>query len=704
VKGLIDPKTFWSWSSIGLAVIGIGVSLAYSVFDLTFVVGFFGLIVLPGYLVSWLVPESELGLPDRLIVSVVLGISLICAVGLGFTLLGVSIDSRSILISYLAIDVVCLGVIGRRLCRSGFGVLVRGLRQVDSTHFLLLIIWMGAVFVRLFPVRAMVVPPYHDPAVHAIFAELIIEKGAIPTSLEPYANVSMTYPPGLHLILAFFSLATGLPVGKLLLLLTNLFNGTIVLSAYLLFAKISKNQVVGLFSALLIGFVSHLPASLFFAGKNSMIAGFLLLPVTILLTYRSLSRKAQNSREYFNYLAAAMLSFFGLILVYYSAAFLYLMFVIPYVVCETIYNYSRGELRVGNQYLIGFLFIFILGIALSAPYTIRQYIVETDPSYASFKQLFYTSRTPVWITSSLITTQSNLELLVVRQFGDLITLFSILGVLTVLVTTNWRKNCWSMVVWFVVILFFTTPYPSMWVHVFYELTGDIMQMVFFLPLCFFSAVFISELIRRLGTIQRAVLQRDEEMRRLKRVVTRWISYLVASIRVLFVIMLVLLACFAGYASYNSYAAATGGALVHTATDYEALVWIRDNTPKNATFLNNVYVWWDKEIILGSDAGSWIPAIAHRRVLFPVENIGDAWPQPALKKYSVLVAAAINPDNTTNLTLMKEYGITYAYIGPATFPPQKPLDPRLFLASQYFTLVWHKDGVWIFELIQQKPPP
>jgi len=684
MRSLLKPfwrDTSWFVLSVVVGAFSLLLALLYSIFDLAFVIGLLGLLVLPGYLVSALIPKSEFTLPERLIVSIGLGMSLISLLGLGYSSLGVRIDLFTLSLTFVLIDGLTLALIGYKLRRQGTLLSFRAaLSDWNAGHFLLLLILVASVGVRLVPVKGMIVPPYHDPAVHAILVELIVEQGTVPTSLQPYANIPMAYPPGLHILIAFFSILTGLGSGRLLLLVTNVFNGAIVLSAYLLFAKISGRQSIGLFSALFVGLISRFPAALYGAGKNSMVAGFLLLPIAMLLAYQSLLSDQYSSHQRLAYLIAAAISFFGLIVFYYTAAMLYLMFIVAFAIVKLVLFLARRDLHVTKKFIVGLFLILLVGAGLAVPYAYRAVLFYWNAA-ETWAREGYLARSPAWVTSSLTTTVSNLRVILTGQYGLPMVVFSFLGLLAVVL----RRKAWSVALWFGVLVLFATPYPSLWLRIFQQLTGDIMLINLFLPLSFFSSVFIIELVDGLGRIQKIKPSR------------RHICYAIRTVKVSLLVVVVLWAAVSAYYVGARYYNMRDGALVKQ-TDYEALNWIRDNTPSNSTFLNNAYVWWEKQIILGSDAGSWIPAIAHRRVFFPVENLEDAWPEPALRKYSVLAAAARGPDNPEVVSLLMAYNISYVYIGPRTFPIGPALDPALFLESQFFRSVWHKDAVWIFELV------
>ncbi|MFN2165037.1 MAG: hypothetical protein ACK2U9_02105, partial [Anaerolineae bacterium] len=107
----------------------------------------------------------------------------------------------------------------------------------------------------------------------------------------------------------------------------------------------------------------------------------------------------------------------------------------------------------------------------------------------------------------------------------------------------------------------------------------------------------------------------------------------------------------------------------------------------------------------SDGGWWIPLLAGRdNTVPPLLYSSEAGPDPdyiarvnALARY---VEGADLADGAT-VAWLREQGITHVYIGAQSGrvnDPDSPLlDAALLQASSYYRVVYHQDGVWIFEL-------
>ncbi len=128
----------------------------------------------------------------------------------------------------------------------------------------------------------------------------------------------------------------------------------------------------------------------------------------------------------------------------------------------------------------------------------------------------------------------------------------------------------------------------------------------------------------------------------------------------------------------------------TSSDYEAFLWIRNNTDVNATFF-----------VSNSDAGQWILAIAHRRT-FPIfKSHGESlWTEEYVTKVDELNhEMQQNPNSEEALSLLKIFNIDYVYIGKKAIYDRQLLNPTPFLGSQNYDLVYSDGDVWIFKIIR-----
>ncbi len=144
----------------------------------------------------------------------------------------------------------------------------------------------------------------------------------------------------------------------------------------------------------------------------------------------------------------------------------------------------------------------------------------------------------------------------------------------------------------------------------------------------------------------------------------------------------------------------------TGADLRAAQWIAANTPADARFLINGF-FPNPGAVVGSDAGWWLPLIAHRQtVLPPLLYISEQGPRPDYRVwinqvYARLYASGVGSPEM--LSLLRERGVTHVYLGQLegrvgyNNGVDQALTPELLLASPYFRSVYHEDHVWVFAL-------
>ncbi len=133
-------------------------------------------------------------------------------------------------------------------------------------------------------------------------------------------------------------------------------------------------------------------------------------------------------------------------------------------------------------------------------------------------------------------------------------------------------------------------------------------------------------------------------------------------------------------------------------DREALLWMRDNLPRNATVLANPFAFeWAPTNVYGSDAGMWIPLMSGVQTTVPPlpaynERLAD--PNYLDGVLSIIQYEPFSKDMTPqNWQSLKDVGITHIYVGSRG----GALNVPLMLSSDYTQLIFHKDGVYVFAL-------
>jgi asparagine N-glycosylation enzyme membrane subunit Stt3 len=135
----------------------------------------------------------------------------------------------------------------------------------------------------------------------------------------------------------------------------------------------------------------------------------------------------------------------------------------------------------------------------------------------------------------------------------------------------------------------------------------------------------------------------------------------------------------------------------TVPDLKAMRWIEDHTPEGARFLANSFFTYEDNVLVGSDAGWWIPLLAHRQNTVPPITYGhERAAEPdyiaQVNELGHLVQdSALDAPQT--IQLLKSRGISHVYIGSMG----GSLSAETLLVSEAYTPVYHEDRVWVFAL-------
>lgn len=144
----------------------------------------------------------------------------------------------------------------------------------------------------------------------------------------------------------------------------------------------------------------------------------------------------------------------------------------------------------------------------------------------------------------------------------------------------------------------------------------------------------------------------------------------------------------------------------TEPDQRAAAWIRQNTKPDAIFLVNSFFAYGGSSVVGSDGGWWLPLLARRRTsLPPLTYVSEAGPRPNYREWVNALTSEIQLKGIADpevIALLRERGITHVYIGQrqgrVNAPGPALLQVDRLLASPSFRRVYHKDRVWVFEVV------
>jgi len=634
------------------------------------------LCLLPGYaLLQSVGPDlsPHFDPPQRLILALGLSLALIPLLLLLCTLLGLKLgkaQATGILAGFGAISLVHISK-GRR-----WGSLLKA-GGVDPVYPLLLLTVLLSLLVRFLPVLGFPVPPGSDSYHHALITRLIIEKGGIPDSYEPYAPLSsFTYHFGFHSLVALFHWLSGVDAARSVLIMGQLLNGLIPLSIFFFAVRLTKSKIVGLFSALITGLLSVFPAYYVNWGRFTQGAGLVLLPIVLALTIECLEREKRDVRALI--MTSIILS--GLCLTHYRILIFYLAFMAVYLIITAWFmlrhrwsilprtlsisiraldssDAHRQERSHISESLGRLLVIGALSALLVSPWIWR---LSHSPTLGKLTRAPIRSETILFSLDRLGNAccfYSNLPLLALYGLGALWGL--------------WKREHLSLLLllWVGFLLILSNPW--------FKLPGArLTDFITIITSLFFPA---SITIGSLGGRLLETLEKGFPQARL-------------------LVGLLIVALALGSVGKMIAIVEPESVYVQEA-DKSAMAWIRENTPSEAKFLIPSLIY-DRAVslVMGRGAGYWIPFFTGRRTTVPpLTYLGE---RPVQKDYIARVVALADashkPTTKESLRLFRESDVSYFYIGKRC----AALDFGDLIDDPHYQLVYDRYGVRIFELHYQ----
>ncbi|MFQ5872834.1 MAG: hypothetical protein ACE5JL_03410, partial [Dehalococcoidia bacterium] len=601
--------------------------------------------------------SARFDLPQRLILSLGLSLALIPLLLLCYTLLGLKLD-RGQAMGILA----CFGAIGlantlNEIRRRGFPKVA----NLDPAYLLLFIILLLSLSVRFLSVKDLLAPPGSDSYHHALITQLIAERGGIPDSYEPYAPIaSFTYHFGFHSLVVFYHWLSGTDVTRSVLIIGQLLNGLIPLSVFFCAVRFTKNNTIGLLSALIVGLLSVFPAYYVNWGRWPQGAGLVLLPIVLALTIECLEREERDAKA----LIVTSIVLSGLFLTHYRILIFYLAFMAVYLVyvlfCST---FGRGVDQENSsqvvEVLLRFLIIGLLALALTSPWVWRLF---HSPALGKLTE---TSIRPEGSFFSL------------ARLGDACSFYSnypllalsVLGILWGLLKRE--KLIILLLLWVGVLLLFSNPY---WLDL--PGAGFVDYVTIVTSLFFPASIAIGFLGDRLWETLGKKMPK---------------AGLLAG--------LLIVAIALGGAS-RMFTILNPQSVYVQAADKVALEWIVKNTTSEAKFLVSSLIY-DRAVnlVMGLDAGYWIPLFTGRSTTVPpLTYLNERLTQ---KDYAAKVAAlsdaSRSPTTEEALRLFEENGVSHLYAGKGCVG----IHLENLIDDPHYRTVYNHQGVRIFEITYER---
>lgn len=514
---------------------------------------------------------------------------------------------------------------------------------------------------RLVSVRSVPVPSWGDSYQHTMATQLFIDNKGLFDSWQPYVPLrSFTYHFGFQAAAALYHWLSGLSVIRSVIVAGQLINGLAALALYPLGLRLSGSRWGGVLAVLAAGLLSPMPMYYVNWGRYVQLAGQAILPVAAWLTWEAVEAR---SRRPWLWLVAA-LAVAGLGLTHYRVTMYYGIFVA--VLLAVI---ATGARRRGlTQLFRAVLKLGLIAAAVSllvAPWIWHLRSGLLPGIVGGFARSQAAKPAPQQLRDF-----ANLTFFVPVGFLAATAAAAVWGLLR----RRWQP--FAVLAW--VALAIVAAHPN-WLG----LPGASTISNFDGVLDNFTVMIslympASLLFGYLGAQALRVLPRRP-----------------ACLHSSAPLVVTLLLALAG--TRNALAVINPDYVLVTYPDLQAMRWIEANTPPDARFLANHFFAYEGHVIVGSDAGWWLPLLAGRANTVPPITYGhEAADDPSYIERVNGLAHFLEGhtlDDPAAVAELRRQGITYVYIG------QKggSLSPEVMAASPAYRLLYHRDQVWVFGL-------
>jgi hypothetical protein len=601
---------------------------------------------------------------------------------------------------------LCLALVVVAVLRSGRPLKVSAPEAAGIAFWsLLAVVFALTLYARMLPLHDLQAGLGLDAYHHTLIAQMFVQHGGVPANYEPFAPLaSFTYHFGFHALAASIAWLTGqtspTDMLRLMPVAGQVATALPVLTLTLFGWKVFGNRWAGLLAGALAGLVSIFPAYYVNWSRYTQGMGLALLPIAIILFLEVVQRPLRSVpangdpgasgvitwqatiRQSGPYLLG-VIGAAGLFLTHYRIAMVYAAFVALYLAGRLLADLrARVKSRQAVAPVRRTFMLALLTVAALSPWLVnlaqnfRSHLVGRDS--AELQQ--YYDLAPI---RSLLTHWSMLLMLVLAIVGLALAL---------------QKRLWPValagLVWLPLALW-SNPYILAWIAPGFRLpySGylDVTTVAesAWLPLALLAGYALADgakLFLALGTAWSSARLRLR-LWQMPASALMGITLAAAGIAVALPISTNL--------DRKDYIASA---------DEQAMVWMRDNLPRNSYVLVNPFAFlWARTTVYGSDAGMWVPLVAGVSASVPPlpaynERLAD--PDYINKilnviQYEPFTCTNLDPQKCQkpNWQALKDAGITDIFVGTRG----GALDVPTLLSADQTDLLYHLDGAWVFAL-------
>jgi len=626
------------------------------------------LFIIPGWALLYFWPgHSGLSWAEKLGLSVGLSLALYPILFLWTDLMGVHLGPWY---AWLLPVLGFVTILGHNRSRRPINIKTDLVSWVHSNRFwpdMMILVLTGLVFfTRFFAIRILDFPLGGDSYHHTVISQLLVDHRGLFDSWGPYASLeSFTYHFGFHSAVAVFHWLSGLELPQACLWTGQILNGGAVLALIPLTMKISNNRWAALGPLLVAGVLAPMPMFYVNWGRYTQLAGQVILPGAAFVLWCLLESEQLKWKGYL--VGSIMLS--GLALSHYRVAFFALSFILSVFLMDlSLKNIKQRVKRTSLLALGGGILFFpwfwhvfsgkIAGIFASQITTATGRLSDWEKLHNAIGPL--TSYLPVYLWLFLA-------------------FFTAWGLWTR------RRALATIVLWWCLTILLACPE---WVGL--PGTGIINSFAVFIALYIPTSLMVGFFLGRLA----------ETAGR------RFSSNFLTLFFCLPLLGLGLWGVKERLTDINRKLSP-----VVTGPDLRAAQWIRQNTSPQDLFLVNSVFAYDNSIIVGMDAGWWLPLTANRKTtLPPMLYVTEKGPRPDYEHWINGLIAQVQTrglENTETLNLLTQRGITHLYVGQRAGRiglGSLSIDPTQLEKSSWYKPVYHRDRVWIFSLTRPAKRP
>jgi hypothetical protein len=567
--------------------------------------------------------------------------------------------------------------------------------QPRAAFALLLGMTLLALAVQLYMVNGLRAGLFGDSVHHTLMVRLLLEKGGLFSSWQPYAPLNtFTYHFGFHSNAAFYSWLTGTPATLSTLIIGQVLNAATVPLVFVFTARALLGTgkgawplalIAGLWAAAFAGFANLMPAYFVNWGRYTQLAGQLILMALAVAWFELIENsRATVLRRQAPLIALAALLTSSLMLTHYIVLMFAVLIVGAYFIAAIM---REGTWRGAGRILAPAAIASLIALAFALPWIlntlssglVRNTAMMATGASGAHRQAVASALTPI-------------TPLFIRPW---LLALAVAGLLIGLARRHWHAALFA--VWAVLMVLLVTPqtFGLPGAGVVDQLAVYIALYVPLMPLAGYAVASAQ------GWLLAVVSARWPQQKSAPAMA----GASAAGIALVCALGLVWLP---GVINRNQQ--------MLTPADEQAMQWIRDHVPADARFVVNAFPAYGGTLIAGTDAGWWLNQLTGRWTNLPPMTYGsEGWERAdfykttngfvaALRGKPLTDAApvAVNLAAPENVQRMRDAGITHVYLGANAAPGPDAadhIDAAALRNSNAFQLIYDQAGVQVFELVQ-----